>query len=209
MCVASFSAAQGFRFSTEEQKEKAAQADAEAERQARVESLLSVPCREKIKNQRIMIVIGEDRNGSLFPADAGYNPHYEAINQRLRALGLQTYTYAEIRQQIAQAEMEALVRNDRKAALAASKRLAARYILRGLMATRATRNAVVNVNQVVVNMHFTLNGADGALISQASASNESFAGRDVAGTVLKLINERADELVAQLYNDYCQGAVAR
>jgi hypothetical protein len=202
-------AADGFRFSTEEQKEKNAQADAEAERQARVQSLLSVPCREKIKNQRIMIVIGEDRNGIFVPGDVGYNPHYEAINQRLRALGLQTYTPAEMRRQIAQAEMEALLRNDRKAALAASQRLAARYILRGLITTRAGRNAIVNVNQVVVNMNFTLSAADGALISQTSASNESFAGRDVAGTALRLIDERAEDVVAQLYSDYCQGAAAR
>jgi hypothetical protein len=36
--------------------------------------------------------------------------------------------------------------------------------------------------------------------SQTSASGESFAGRDVVGTALAVINERADEVVAQLYN---------
>jgi len=45
-----------------------------------------------------------------------------------------------------------------------------------------------------------LSAADGALISQTSASGESFAGRDVVGTALAVINERADEVVAQLYN---------
>ena len=58
-------------------------------------------------------------------------------------------------------------------------------------------------------MNFVLTGADGALISQVSEKNESFAGRDVAAMALTLINERADELVAQLYSDYCQGAAAR
>jgi hypothetical protein len=58
-------------------------------------------------------------------------------------------------------------------------------------------------------MDFTLTGADGALISHVSEKNESFAGRDVAGMALTLVDERADELVARLYNDYCHGAGGR
>jgi NAD(P)H-hydrate repair Nnr-like enzyme with NAD(P)H-hydrate dehydratase domain len=174
-----------------------------------VESLLATPCLDRIRNQKIMVVLGEDRNGVIVAGEALYNPHLEAINQRLKAVGLQTYAPGEIRRQIAQAEMEALLRNDVRAARAAAQRLAARYILRGLVTTRASRNAVVNVNQVSVNMNFVLTGADGALISQVSEKNESFAGRDVAGMALTLINERADELVAQLYSDYCQGAAGR
>jgi hypothetical protein len=201
--------AQGFRFSTEEQKRKAAESDAAAERRERLDSLLSAPCLERIKDQRIVVVIGEDRNGVIVAGQALYNPHFEAINQRLRAVGLRTYTPEEIRRQIAEAQLEALLKKDVQAARAAAKRLAARYILRGLITTRAVRNAVVNVNQVSINMHFMLTGADGTLISQVSEKNESFAGRDVAGMALTLINERADEVVAQLYSDYCQGTAAR
>ena len=201
--------AQGFRFSTEEQKRQAAEADAAAERRARAEALLSVPCLDRIRNQTIAIVIGEDRNGRIVAGEPLWNPHFEAINQRLRALGLRTYTPEEISWQIAHAEMEALLRNDVQAARAAAKRLAARYILRGLITTRASRNALVNVNQVSVNMTFMLTAADGTFISQASERAESFAGRDVAAMALTLINERADEIVPQLYSDYCQGAAAR
>jgi hypothetical protein len=201
--------AQGFRFSTEEQKRKAAEADAAAERRERVEALLSEPCLDQIRDQRIMVAIGEDRNGVIVSGQGIYNPHFEAINQRLRAVGLRTYSAEEIRRQIAAAQMEALLRNDVKAARQAAQRLAARYILRGIITTRAVRNPIVNVNQVSVNMDFMLTGADGTLIAQVSEKNESFAGRDVAGMALTLINERADELVARLYNAYCQGAAAR
>jgi len=62
------------------------------------------------------------------------------------------------------------------------------------------------VAQVNVSMDFTLTGANGRMISQAGARNESFAGRDVSGMALTLINERADDVVAQLYSDYCQKA---
>ena len=80
------------------------------------------------------------------------------------------------------------------------------YILRGVIETQATRNLMVNVNQVNINMAFTLTGANGKLISQTSASNASYAGADTSGMALTLINESADEVVATLYSDYCRRA---
>jgi hypothetical protein len=195
-------AAQGFKFSNEDQADSAAQ----AERQAKVQAQLAIPCREKIKNQKIMVLIGEERNGAISASQSSYSSHVDAINQRLRSLGLRTYSPEEIRKQVAQAEIDAYFKNDPDAAISASKRLAAQYILRGLIATESGRNAIVNVNQVSVRMDFTLTGANGRMISQAAAKNESFAGRDTGGMALTLINERADEVVAQLYSDYCQRA---
>jgi len=197
--------AQGFKFSNEDASDKAR----EAERQAKVQSLLATPCRDKIKNQKIMVLIGEDRNGVIYASQASYSPHVDAINGRLRSLGLRTYSPEEIRRQVAQAEIDAYFKNDPDAAISASKRLAAQYILRGLIATQSGRNAIVNVNQVSVAMNFTLTGANGRMISQADARNESYAGRDTRGMALTLINERADEVVAQLYSDYCQRAGTR
>ena len=81
--------------------------------------------------------------------------------------------------------------------------------MRGLISTQAGRNPIVNVNQVSINMNFTLTGSNGKMISQAAAKNESYAGRDTMGMALTLINERADEVVAQLYTDYCQKAGTR
>ncbi|HET7595438.1 MAG TPA: hypothetical protein VFK15_00760 [Burkholderiales bacterium] len=198
-------AAQGFRFSNEDATDKAR----EAERREKVETLLATPCRDRIRNQKIMVLIGEDRNGVIYAGQAAYSPHVDAINGRLRSLGLRTYSPEEIRRQIAQAEIDAYFRNDPDAAISASKRLAAQYILRGLIATQAGRNAIVNVNQVSVSMNFTLTASNGRMISQADARNESYAGRDTRGMALTLINERADEVVAQLYSDYCQKAGAR
>ena len=205
LSAASAAQAQGFKFSNEDPADKAM----EAERQAKVQSLLATPCRDKIKNQKIMVLIGEDRNGIIFAGQASYSTHIEAINQRLKSLGLRTYTPEEIRKQIAQAEINAYFKNDPDAAISASKRLAAQYILRGLIATQASRNAVVNVNQVSIRMDFTLTGANGKMISQVDAKNESYAGRDSLGMALTLINERADEVVGQLYSDYCRKAGVR
>jgi hypothetical protein len=197
--------AQGFKFSSGDDSRKAE----DEERQARVQAQLATPCLAKIKNQKIMVVIGENRNGMVLARQSAYDPHFEAINRRLRALGLRTYTPEEIRRQVAQAEIDAFFRNDPDAAINASRRLAAQYILRGLIDTQISRNAIVNVNQVAVRLDFTLTGANGRMISQAAASNESYAGRDVLGMALTLLNERADEVVAQLYGDYCRSAGVR
>lgn len=197
--------AQGFKFSSEDPAEK----EQEAERQRRVAQLLQTPCREKIRNQKIVVLIGESRDGRIHASQGEFSTHFDAINSRLRSLGLKTYTQAQITRQVAQAEMDAYFRNDPDAAISASKRLAAQYILKGLITTQASRNAMVNVNQVNVSMNFTLTGANGRMISQATAENASFAGRDIAGMALTLINERADEIVARLYSDYCRAAGVR
>lgn len=200
--------AQGFKFPNEEETRKAAEAERQAD-QAKVEAMLATPCRAKIKNQKIMVLIGENKNGAVQAGQAAFSPQVDAINTRLQAAGLKTATQAQIRAQVAQAEIDAYFKNDPDAAISASKRLAAQYILKGLITTQAGRNLAVNVNQVNISMHFTLTGANGKMISQTEASNASYAGSDTAGMALTLIRERADEVVARLYGDYCQKAGVR
>ena len=197
--------AQGFKFSTEDNAQKAA----DAERKGQVDAMLAAPCRDKIKNQKIMVLIGESRNGAVQAGQSAFNPQFDAINSRLQSVGLKTATQAQIRAQVAQAEIDAYFKNDPDAAISASKRLAAQYILKGLITTQAGRNLAVNVNQVNVSMQFTLTGGNGKMISQASAANASYAGSDTSGMALTLINEKADEVVAKLYSDYCQKAGVR
>ena len=197
-CVAA--QAQGFKFSDEDK----ADTQSEAKRQGDVQALLATPCRNKIKNQKIMVLIGEQREGRVYANQSSYNTHINAINGRLQALGLRTFTQAQIRAQVAQAEIDAYFKNDPDAAISASRRLAAQYILRGVIASNASRNAIVNVNQVNVSMNFTLTGANGKMISQTAADNASYAGQDVGAMALTLINETAEEVVAKLYSDYCR-----
>jgi hypothetical protein len=203
--VASFAQAQGFKFSNPS-AEAAADAAADARRQATIDAQLSTPCRDRIKNRKIMVLVGEERNGRVVAQQAGFTRHVEAINARLRNLGLKTYSAEEIRRQVAQEEIDAYFKNDPDRALSAAKRLSAQYVLRGLIASQATHNAMVNVNQVNVAMDFTLSDSAGRPVSTATAKNASYAGSDVSGMALTLIEERADEVVAQLYSDYCRKA---
>lgn len=201
--VAAQAGGQGFKFSQESDAQRAA----EAAREQRIAERLSTPCRQALKDKKIMLVIGEQQtNGRVLALQENYGPHFQAINSRLRALGLRTFSPEEIRKQIAQAEIDAYFRNDPDAALSASRRLGANFILRGLIVSQASFNPVVRVNQVSVGMGFTLAAANGKTISDAAANAASYAGPDVRAMALTLLNEQADEVVSKLYSDYCRNA---
>lgn len=203
LLAAAPAAAQDFRFSRPDNTDAAA----EGARQERIAQQLSTPCRAGIKDRKIVVIIGERQsNGHVSAAQQNYGPHFQAINARLRALGLRTYTPEEIRKQIAQAEIDAYFRNDPDAALAAARRLGASFVLRGLISAQASRNPLMPVNQVAVTMGFTLSEAGGRVISDVDASSSSYAGVDVSRMALTLVNEQADDVVARLYADYCTSA---
>ena len=197
--------AQGFKFSDPDPADK----EAQDKRQTEVQGMLATPCRDKIKNQKIMVVIAENRDGAISANQAVYNTHVSALNDRLQSVGLRTFTPAQIKAQVAQAEINAFFKNDPDAAISASRRMAAQYILRGVISSSTHKNAIVNVNQVSIGMKFTLTGANGKVISQASAKNESYAGHDVSGMALTLVEESADDMVARLYSDHCKMAATR
>ena len=203
LLVPALAGAQGFKFS---QPDEADREEQEA-RESRIAEQLSTPCRAELKDKKIMVVIGERQsNGYIAAQQQNYGPHFQAINSRLRALGLRTYTPEEIRRQIAQAEIEAYFRNDPDAALSASKRLGANFVLRGLITSEAAPNPIMAVNQVAVTMTFTLYGTNGRLISNREASSSSYAGANVERMALTLVKENADEVVPALYADYCRNA---
>jgi hypothetical protein len=198
--------AQGFRFSEPSADDEAAQ-QADDARAARIADDLSTPCRAALRDKKIMVVIGERRDDGMIVAEQrNYGPHFEAINRRLRALGLRTYTPAEIRRQVAQAEIDAYFRNDPDAALSASRRLGASFVLRGLISSQSRPNPMMAVNQVSVDMDFTLTASNGRAIADERASAQSYAGADVARMALTLVNEKADEVVPALYAGYCRNA---
>jgi hypothetical protein len=198
--------AQGFKFSNPDPDQQAQQA-AQAAKEDRIAYELSTPCRADLKGKKIMLIIGEQQsNGYVSAQQQNYGPHFQAINGRLRYLGLSTYTPEQIRAQIKQAEIDAYFKNDPDGALSAAKRLGASFILRGLISAEAIPNPIIRVNQVTVSMGFTLTGSNGRMISDVGANSASYAGANIAQMALTLVNEQADEVVAQLYGDYCRNA---
>ena len=201
-CVATVPRALAFSFSEEDAK---ANADTDANAQ-KIQELVSTPCQQRVKNRKIMTLIAEHTSDGWSTHQERYSPMFQAINSRLRALGLRTYTAEEIRAQIAQAEIDAYFKNDPDAALAASRKLGANYILRGNITTSTTVNPTVHINEVAVRLDFSLTTTGGQTLSDVSAHSESYAGADTLGMAQTLVKEQADQLVAQLYNDYCRKA---
>lgn len=198
--VAPAALASSFSFSEEEEKQKAANAPRKGG------AGVSAACRESLKDRKVMVVVGQRRGNSTDAQQSSYGSHFAAINKRLKKFGFNTYTQEEITAQIAQAEIDAYFRNDPDAAINASKKMGADFILRGVISSRSAINPVLRIPEVYVSMGFTLTAADGKTISDVGASAESYSGTDTLGMALTLINEQADGVVARLANDYCRHA---
>ncbi len=170
-----------------------------------IQALVSVPCRERLKNQKILLLIGEQHADQWLANQDRYGQLFRIIDARLRGLGLKTYTQQQIKASIAQAELDAYFKNDPDAALAASKKLGANYVLRGSISRQAGINPIVQVNEVSIDVELTLSSTSGRMLSSVDAHSESYSGSDTLHTALAMMQERADPLVAQLYNDFCRG----
>jgi hypothetical protein len=188
-----------FSFSEEAGKEAAGK----QAKQASVAAMLSEPCKKSLKGQSIALLIAEKQQGLVNVNASNQGPLFEALYSRLRAIGLNTIPQQAITARIARAEAEAILNNDPDAALAASKKLQAAFILRGVISARSGANKMVRANDVAVDIMLTLCDSSGRTVSSVRASGQSWAGSDVTGAALSVLDDQADELVAKLYSDFC------
>lgn len=196
--IAALLASQALAFSFSEEEEKAKKSDA-----PRAKASVSKACKDSLASRRVVVVIGERSGGRVNADQSAYGGMFQIINDKLRAQGLRTYTQEEIKKQVAQAEIDAYFRNDPDAALAASKKLGADHVLRGLIVSQRSVNPVLRINEVAVNMSFTLTDAGGQTLASAGASADSYAGSDVYGMALTLVREQADAVVSRLVSGLC------
>jgi hypothetical protein len=210
LCLGASAAAwagQDFKFSTEEAKEEERQQQEAAANAASVQQLVSVPCRQQVKNRKILLLIAERSSTDQWDADqARYTSLFHIIDSKLKALGLRTYTQAQIRAQVAQAEVDAYFKNDPDAALAASRKLGADYVIKGEISSRSGVNPISRIDEVSVNIDLVLETSKGRALSEVETHSDSYSGSDTMRTAAALVREHADALVAQLYNDYCSKA---
>ena len=193
--------ARAFSFSEEESKGS----QATAAKRAAVSAALSAPCRQNIKGKRIALLLAE-RTGGKLSLGGGSGVLFDAVNQQLQQLGLNTITQGQINAQIAAAERLAILNNDPDAALAASGRIGADFFIRGVISGRAGKNLMVNANEVAVTIMMTLTDARGRVLSSQRMSAESWAGQDVVGAALSVIEDEGAVAVANLYRDFCSQA---
>jgi hypothetical protein len=189
-----------FSFSEESAKDSRAQ----SAKAAVVGEALSAPCRSSLKGKRIALLLAERHGGQLSLGGTGVL--FEAINHQLQSLGLHTITQGEINSKIAAAERMAILNNDPDAALAASGRVGADFFIRGVISGRAGKNLMVNANEVAVTIMMTLTDGRGRVLSSQRLSAESWAGQDVVGAALSVVEDEGAVAVARLYRDFCTQA---
>ncbi len=194
----------GFSFSEEEKHDREDQERARKDAPGHGASALGAACRAEIAKHRTAIVIAEriDRGG-FRTEQAKYGPHFQELSRTLRQLGVRTYTQEEIRAQVAQAEIDAYFRNDPDAALAASRKLGADLVLRGVISSRSAFNAFMGVPEVAVTIALALADGSGRIIAESTASGDSYSGYDTLGMALRLVREQAPGVLLELYRDYC------
>lgn len=188
-----------FSFAEEEAKDKAAAAP----RAGSGGASIAAACKERLQKEKVMVLVAE-RGNNGFNADQGrYGMHFQGIDRRLQKYGMRTLGQEEIKKQVAQAEIDAHFRNDPDAALQAAQKHGASMTLRGVISSRRGVNRMLGINEVYINMGFTLVGSDGRYIAEASASSDSYSGGDTVSMASTLINEQADGVVRRLVNGYC------
>ena len=191
--------AHAFSFADEEAKDKAAAAP----KGGGGGPAINAACKERLQKEKVLVLVAE-RGGNSMNADQGrYGMHFQAIDRRLQKQGMRTLSQEEIKKQVAQAEIDAHFRNDPDAALQAAQKHGASLTLRGVISSRRAINPILKINEVYINMGFTLVGPDGRYISEAGASSDSYSGGDTVGMAATLINEQADGVVRRLLTGYC------
>ena len=166
--------------------------------------VLRPECSARLKNKRVVAVIGERHLERGYEVDPSrYTGIINELNTRLNAIGLRTLTPKELTEQVAQAEQEAILANDIEAAMTASKRLNAQFTLKGLIASRVQKNPVVGIDEVFVTLQLSLMDAGGRKIAGSRIEGATFSGADTVAALYNLVEEQADQAVAEIYEGYC------
>lgn len=189
--------ASAFSFSEAEEEEVREEQAQQAKTQNEIDQLLSVGCRQQLKKKRIAVILGRNN------ARENSKILFMEVNNKLQRLGLKTCSQKAISSQIAQAEMDAFLSNNMDAAASAARRLSADFILRGMIRSTTRINPIIKVNEVSINMVFTLISSSGRIISNVSAHDENYSGQNTLEAALAMVKAKSGLMVAQLYHDYC------
>lgn len=198
--------APGFSFSDEERKD----AEEHEKGKSRVRTAgalrLDAKCQARLAQRRTMIILGEHVGSGYRTQQGSYDRHFGVLSSSLQRLGLRVYTPEEIRARVAQAEIDAYFRNDPDAALNAAKKLGPDLVLRATISSRSTFNQFMGLSEVAVSIGLSLTDGSGRIVSEASASSDSYSGSDTLGMALRLLNEQAPSAVNRLYLGFCRDA---
>ncbi len=177
-------------------------------------NLDTLQCPASMQKAKIAVMIGQEfqdgrrrifYNTGQKTGLAAYKQILNEFNAGFSRLGLTTATAEEINEQIAQEEQEAFLNNDLDAALSASSRLGAKYMIQGNISTTLNTNRMVDVDEIFITVSLFLVDRKGKRLSTATVSDSSYTDANIAESVGLLITEKADSIVATLFSPICNG----
>jgi hypothetical protein len=92
----------------------------------------------------------------------------------------------------------------RQAGLRVMSQGGADFVVRGTVTAQANANRRLDLNEVSVNAAITLASANGQALSSQVSREESYAGADLLGAYVDLVQAQASEVAARLFADLCQ-----
>jgi len=194
-----------FSFSEAEQQEaQTEQRSVEAE-QNEIADLLATPCSRQLKNRTCAFVLTQEHDQGFRLRNSSQDQAiYSVINAKLGKLGLRTLTPQQITARIAAAETEAFLSNDMDSAASAAQRLRATFFIKAQVITKQTRNPVLGIDEISINLLFKLSDESGKTLSDILISDTVFSDSNVTATLLQLVKQQGEKAVARLYRDFCR-----
>ncbi len=82
---------------------------------------------------------------------------------------------------------------------------AADVVVKGVIETSAGVNSTLGINEVDLDAEFSLQTPAGKTLSTTSVSGGAYAGRDIKNAARDAWDEKSEEVVGKLFQDYCGG----
>lgn len=193
-----------FSFSEEDRKNDAEHEKAQDRTRAAASVRLDPKCQAALGQRKTMIIVAEHVGSGYRTRQTSYDRHFGVLSSSLQRLGVRVFTREEIRAQVAQAEIDAYFRNDPDAALGAAKKLGPNLVLRAAISSRSSYNDFMGLPEVAVSIALSLTDSSGRVVSEASASADSYSGSDTLGMAYRLLSEQAPAVLNTLYLGFCR-----
>jgi hypothetical protein len=190
---------EGFSFSREEDKDRAARLAKDDEIRAR----LQVSCPEPLRQRPIVIDIAEESRAEGLVLTESSSRFAQLVSENLQRAGLTT------RLARTQGQSGSLAPDvaGRSASSADASRHQGSYSVQGVVFSQQGANRVVRLKEASVGAELALRDPTGRIITMVEVSGATFSGQDTSASARALAKEQAGDASGQLYAAFCRAAV--
>jgi hypothetical protein len=168
---------------------------------------LPLECRKRVHNKKVLVLVDERYADEYHMVQEDYGSLVGIISFQLQAFGLRTFTNTEQRQYLA--DLRARDYFTASDTVSVPLPLDTDFILRGVIRSIVAENPILKINEVHMDIWMDLREPYGRILADATTPTSSYAGMNTLSMAMELVKEEADDLLAQLFEDYCKTLVIR